>query len=187
MSPTGRPEGESAPKRVSAEGSPVSTPPLTFRFFTSHPAHMVALGFGSGMSPWAPGTVGTLFAIPLGEWLWLHTTDVGYLLVVALFVLGGAWAADRTGRDLGVPDHGGIVIDEIAAMLLMLYFTGTDLAHVALAFLLFRLFDILKPPPIRTLDARLKNGIGVMVDDLVAAGMALVAFAAIVRVTGWPA
>jgi phosphatidylglycerophosphatase A len=165
----------------------MSTPPLTFRFFTSHPAHMIALGFGSGMSPWAPGTVGTLFAIPLGDWLRLHTDDVGYLLVVALFVLGGAWAAERTGRDLGVADHGGIVIDEIAAMLLVLFFTGTDLARIALAFLLFRLFDILKPPPIRAIDARMKNGIGVMVDDLVAAGMALVAFALIVRVTGWPA
>jgi phosphatidylglycerophosphatase A len=164
----------------------MSARPLTFRFFTAHPAHMIALGFGSGMSPWAPGTVGTLFAIPLGEWLRLHTTDVGYLFVVALFVLGGAWAADRTGRDLGVPDHGGIVIDEIAAMLLMLCFTGTSLARVALAFLLFRLFDILKPPPIRALDARMKNGIGVMVDDLVAAGMALLAFALIVRITGWP-
>ena len=81
----------------------------------------------------------------------------------------------------------GIVIDEIAAMLLVLFFTGTDLARIALAFLLFRLFDILKPPPIRAIDARMKNGIGVMVDDLVAAGMALVAFALIVRVTGWPA
>ena len=98
-----------------------------------------------------------------------------------------ALGPDRTGRDLGVADHGGIVIDEIAAMLLMLFFTGTDLARIALAFLLFRLFDILKPPPIRAIDARMKSGIGVMVDDLVAAAMALVVFAVIQRVTGWPA
>ena len=92
------------------------------------------------------------------------------LLVVALFVLGGAWAAERTGRDLGVADHGGIVIDEIAAMLLMLFFTGTDLARIALAFLLFRLFDIVKPPPIGWLDRTVKGGFGAMLDDFVAAG-----------------
>jgi phosphatidylglycerophosphatase A len=163
------------------------TPALTFRFFVAHPAHVIALGFGTGLSPWAPGTVGTLFAIPLGDWLNLRTSDTEYLVVLALLAIVGAWAADRTGRDIGVADHGGIVIDEIVAMLLVMFFVGTDPARVALGFLLFRAFDIAKPPPIRTLDARMKNGIGAMLDDLVAAAMALVAFALVVRLTGWPA
>lgn len=162
-------------------------PALTFRFFVAHPAHFVALGFGTGLSPWAPGTVATLFAIPLGDWLALRTSDAGYLAIVALLLVAGAWAAQRTGRDLGVADHGGIVIDEIVAFLLVMYFAGTSLPRIALAFLLFRLFDIVKPPPISTIDARLKNGVGVMLDDLVAAALALFAFAVIVRVTGWPA
>ena len=161
-------------------------PALTFRFFVAHPAHFVALGFGAGMSPWAPGTVGTLLAIPLGDWLNVVTSDAGYLVAVAALALVGAWASDRTGRDLGVADHGGIVIDEIVAMLLVMFFVGTDLRRVALGFLLFRLFDIVKPPPIRALDARMKNGVGVMLDDLVAAALALVSFAVIVRLTGWP-
>jgi phosphatidylglycerophosphatase A len=164
----------------------MATPALTFRFFVAHPAHFIALGFGSGMSPWAPGTVGTLFAIPLGDWLNLHTTDAGYLLAVAALFAVGTWAADRTGRDLGVADHGSIVIDEIAAFLLVMFFLGTDLARVAVGFLLFRIFDIVKPPPIRAVDARMKNGLGVMLDDLVAAAMALVVFAVLLRVTGWP-
>ena len=163
-----------------------AAPPLTFRFFVAHPAHFIALGFGAGMSPWAPGTVGTLLAIPLVDWLNLYTTDAGYLVAVLAFFVVGAWAAERTGRDLGVADHGGIVIDEIAAFLLVMFFVGTDLARVALGFLLFRLFDIVKPAPIRTVDARMKNGVGVMLDDALAAGMALVAFAVILRVTGWP-
>lgn len=160
---------------------------LTIRFLFAHPAHFLALGFGTGLSPWAPGTVATLFAIPLGDWLSLQTTDAGYLAVVAALVVLGAWASERTGRDLGAADHGGIVIDEIAAFLLLMFFTGTDLRRIALAFLLFRLFDIAKPPPIRAIDARMKHGVGVMLDDLVAAAMALFVFAAIVRVTGWPA
>lgn len=159
---------------------------LTFRFFVAHPAHVIALGFGTGMSPWAPGTVGTLFAIPLGDWLNVHTTDAGYLVAVALLAAVGAWASHRTGRDLGEADHGGIVIDEIVAFLLVMFFVGTNLTRIAFAFLLFRLFDIAKPPPIGSLDARMKNGIGVMLDDLVAAAMALLVFAVVVRLTGWP-
>jgi phosphatidylglycerophosphatase A len=164
----------------------MSAAPLTLRFFVAHPAHMIALGFGTGLSPVAPGTVATLFAIPLGDWLRLVTNDLGYLLVVLLVVLGGGWAAERTGRALGAADHSGIVIDEIAAFLLVMFFVGTDWRRIALAFALFRLFDIAKPPPIRAIDARIKNGAGVMLDDLVAAAFTLVVFAIVVRVSGWP-
>jgi phosphatidylglycerophosphatase A len=156
-----------------------------YRFLVAHPAHMIALGFGTGLSPVAPGTVGTLFGLLLGAYVAQHTSDLGYLTVVALTIVAGAWAAERTGRDLGVADHGGIVIDEIAAIMLMLFFTGFDGLRPAFAFVLFRLFDIVKPPPIRTLDARWKNGLGVMADDLLAAGFALLVFALGVRILAW--
>lgn len=162
-------------------------PALNARFLLAHPAHFVALGFGAGLSPWAPGTVGTLVAIPVAGLLWRWTGDAGFLVAIGVLLFGGAWAAERTGRDLGRADHGAIVIDEIAAFLVVLFFTGPDLARIALAFLLFRLFDITKPPPIRTIDARMKGGIGVMLDDLLAAGFALLVYALVVRVTGWPA
>ncbi len=94
------------------------------------------------------------------------------------------WAAQRTGRDLGVADHGSIVIDETAAFLFVLYFAGTDPLRQAFAFLLFRVFDIVKPPPIRQLDASMKNGFGVMADDFLAAAYALLALALGQRLLG---
>lgn len=159
----------------------------TPRFLFSHPAHLIALGFGAGLVPWAPGTFGTLLAIPIAYLLWSWTNDIGFLALVLAILFAGAWAAGHTGRALGTPDHGGIVIDEVAAFLLVLFFTGPFPSRIGFAFLLFRLFDIAKPPPIRTIDARMKSGIGVMVDDLVAAGFALVVYAIVVRLTGWPA
>ncbi len=156
----------------------------TLRFLVQHPAHFLALGFGSGLAPFAPGTWGTLVAIPIAALLRLTGSDVAFLLAAGILVVAGAWAAETTSRHLGAPDHGSIVIDEIAAFLLVLFFVGADTARVAWAFLLFRLFDIAKPPPIGAIDRRWKNGWGVMVDDLVAAGYALVAFALGVRVLG---
>ena len=149
----------------------------SFGFLVRHPAHFVALGFGAGLAPVAPGTFGTLVALPIAALLWRHVGDAGFAAAIAvLFALGG-WAATVTGRDLGVPDHGAIVCDEVVAFLLVLFFVGNDGVRVAFAFLLFRLFDILKPPPIRQLDARLKNGFGVMVDDIAAAGYTLLVLA----------
>ncbi len=97
-------------------------------------------------------------------------------VLAALFALG-VWACGRTGRALGVADHGGMVWDETVAFLLVLFFTPASLAWQAWAFLLFRLFDILKPPPIRYFDRKWKTGFGVMFDDLLAAGYALLVLA----------
>lgn len=146
-------------------------------FLLQHPAHFYALGFGAGLMPVAPGTFGTLVAVPLAIVLWRHATDA--LFIVALLLLGGlgVWAGEITGRNLGVPDHGAIVCDEVVAFLLVLFFTGPDPAAVIVAFVLFRAFDVLKPPPIRTFDARWKNGWGVMFDDLLAAAYTLLALA----------
>lgn len=141
------------------------------QFLLAHPAHFVALGFGAGLAPKAPGTVGTLVAFPLYAllagapffWLWMLA-----------FLLLGIWACEVAGRNLGVPDHGGIVWDEVVAFLCVLPFAPQSLVGFALAFALFRLFDIWKPFPIGWLDARIKGGLGVMLDDLLAAVYAIV-------------
>ena len=148
------------------------------RFLLARPAHFFALGFGAGLAPAAPGTFGTLVAIPIAALLRASGSDVVYLAAVAALFALGVWAAAITGRDLGVPDHGAIVCDEVVAFLVVLFFVDLDGVRIAFAFLLFRLFDIVKPPPIRQLDRALQNGFGVMLDDLVAAGYTLVVLAA---------
>lgn len=149
----------------------------TLRFLFLHPAHFIALGFGAGLSRFAPGTFGTLVAIPIALALHAFAGDTGYLVATAALLGVGVWAAHVTGRALGAPDHGSIVIDEVVAFLIVLFFAGTTPLRIAVAFGLFRFFDIVKPPPIRQLDAALKSGVGVMLDDLVAALYALVVFA----------
>jgi phosphatidylglycerophosphatase A len=142
-------------------------------FLFSHPAHFLALGFGAGLTPKAPGTWGTLAAFPV--YLAMHgLPGSAYWLLVAAFCLGGIWICGRTGRDLGVHDHGGIVWDEIAAFLIVLPFAPSNLFGYLIAFALFRLFDIWKPPPIAWLDRRVQGGVGVMLDDLLAAAYAIV-------------
>ncbi|MCC6609814.1 MAG: phosphatidylglycerophosphatase A [Burkholderiales bacterium] len=141
----------------------------TAAFLVAHPAHFLALGFGTGLAPFGPGTVGTLLAIPLhaalGRWL----SPLGILALLPAFFALGVWACGRTGRDLGAADHSGMNWDEIVAYLLVLVFTPPGLAWQVFAFVAFRCFDILKPPPIRHFDRTLKGGFGVMLDDLVAA------------------
>jgi phosphatidylglycerophosphatase A len=152
----------------------------TPNFLFSHPAHFIALGFGSGLAPKAPGTFGTLAALPL---FWLlklaGLSPPGLLAVIAAGFLVGVWACTVAGKSLGVSDHGGIVWDEIIAMWLVLAFTPSSWLGWLFAFGLFRFFDILKPWPIRFFDARLKNGFGVMFDDLLAAIYALLV------ISGW--
>ena len=153
-------------------------------FLLTHPAHFIALGFGTGLSPAAPGTIGTLLAFPLyavlGRWL----SPAGVLaLLPALFALG-VWACGRTGRALGAEDHSSMNWDEIVAFLLVLVFTPPGLAWQAAAFGAFRLFDIVKPAPIRYLDRTVKGGFGVMLDDLLAAFYTLLLLAAARMVLG---
>jgi phosphatidylglycerophosphatase A len=148
-------------------------------FLLSHPAHFVALGFGTGLSPIAPGTVGTLLAFPLYAVLayWFATQWVA-AAIAAFFVLG-VWACGRTGRDLGVADHGSMNWDEIVAFLAVLVLTPPLVLWQVAAFLLFRFFDVVKPPPIRQVDRALKGGFGVMLDDVVAAFYTLLVLAAV--------
>jgi phosphatidylglycerophosphatase A len=156
----------------------------TLRFLVEHPAHLLALGFGAGLAPAAPGTFGTLVALPIAAALWAYWGDLGFVIAIPALFLVGIWASTVTARDLGVPDHGAIVWDEVVAFLLVLFFVGNDTLRVALAFVLFRFFDIVKPPPIRQVDARLTGGFGVMADDILAAGYTLLAFAVGQRLLG---
>jgi phosphatidylglycerophosphatase A len=149
-----------------------------FQFLIAHPAHFLGLGFGTGLSPKAPGTVGTLVGFPLFALIANQSLIVQLCIITALFFLG-IYCCSVTGKGLGVADHGGIVWDEIVAMMLVLTVTPSVWWAWLLAFALFRLFDIWKPFPIRQLDAKLKNGFGVMLDDLLAAIFAIICLKAI--------
>jgi phosphatidylglycerophosphatase A len=156
----------------------------TFAFLVRHPAHWIALGFGTGLVPRAPGTAGTLVALPIAWFLNAYAGTGGWITAMVGVALVGTWATHVTARDLGVADHGSIVVDEIAAFLLVLFFAGPNPLRVAIAFVLFRAFDILKPPPIRQIDRGMKGAVGVMADDYVAAAYTLVLLAVGTRVLG---
>ena len=133
-----------------------------------NPIHLLAFGFGSGLSPVAPGTFGTLAAIPIYLALVNSVDSVIYLLVVILLSLLGFWLCGKTAKDLGVHDHPGIVWDEIVGFLITMYLVPLSWVWIMVGFALFRAFDILKPWPIRSLDQKVEGGIGIMLDDIVA-------------------
>lgn len=148
------------------------------KFLFSHPAHLVACGLGSGLSPVAPGTAGTLFAWATFPLLRASLPADGQLLVFLLLCfVGGVVAVHRTGHDLGVVDHCAIVWDEIMPFWLVLLFCPAGWLWQGAAFALFRLFDITKPYPASYFDEKVKNGFGVMADDLCAAAYTLLALA----------
>jgi phosphatidylglycerophosphatase A len=149
-------------------------------FVLSHPAHLVAFGFGAGLAPFIPGTFGTLLGWALG-WA-LGGISPGLVLLAALVLfLVGVWACEVTGRHLGVADHGAMVWDEVVAFLLILAIVPRELAWQAAAFVAFRFFDIAKPPPIRYFERRFGGGFGVMFDDIAAAAYTLLLLAAAKR------
>ena len=132
------------------------------------PVNFLAFGFGTGLAPVAPGTAGSLPGVLL---FWL-TLDFGLyvqLTVAAVLVVAGVWICGESARRIGVHDHGGIVWDEIAGMYLTLMAAPLTPIGWLAAFVLFRVMDIVKPWPIRDLDHRLGGGVGIMLDDLVAA------------------
>jgi phosphatidylglycerophosphatase A len=136
--------------------------------FLMHPVHFFALGFGSGCVPRLPGTAGTLVGVMLYLAL-MHLAWQYYLAVVAVLCLAGVWLCGYTARALGVHDHPAIVWDEISGYLLTMAFAPEGWLWIVLGFVLFRVFDIFKPWPIVLLDKRVKGGLGVMADDLLAA------------------
>jgi phosphatidylglycerophosphatase A len=132
----------------------------------SHPIHFLAFGFGSGLSPKAPGTMGTLAALPMI--LLAHGLGIPLWILFLITTIAGIWLADKSSKALGVHDHPGIVIDEFAGMMLTLLFIPLSWISVLLGFALFRLFDIWKPWPIRVIDEKVHGGLGIMLDDLLA-------------------
>ena len=132
------------------------------------PSGFLAFGFGSGLSPVAPGTIGTLVAIPFAILLKNLSEPVFWLVLLALFWLG-VWLCDRVSRKLGVHDHGGIVWDEMVGYWLAVAFVPLQWPWLLAGFVLFRFFDIYKPWPIRQLDKKVLGGFGIMIDDVLAA------------------
>ena len=153
----------------------------TPRFAFAHPAHVIALGFGTGLAPFSPGTAGALLAFPIYMLLdrWLEPLEI--FLVIAAFFAIGVWACERTGRDLGAADHRAMNWDEVVAMMLILLVVPDELEWWVFAFGAFRFFDIAKPPPIGHIDRTMKNGVGVMFDDIVAGFYTLLLMAVVKR------
>lgn len=142
--------------------------PKGFQFH--NPIHLLAFGFGSGLAAVAPGTWGTAVAIPLFLLVPDFLPLVTYAILVLLISAQGIYLCGKTAKDLGVHDHGGIVWDEIAGYfvtMLPVFPTG-DWRLIVAGFVLFRLFDIVKPWPIKWLDKHVHGGLGIMVDDLLA-------------------
>ncbi|MGH6622346.1 MAG: phosphatidylglycerophosphatase A family protein [Burkholderiaceae bacterium] len=183
MSPNPLPHPLSAPGEPTQSTVSAAIPRSpSWPWLWSHPAHFVAAGFGSGLLRPGPGTWGTvagwvLFVV-LDRWL----SDAMWIALIALTFAIGCWAAQRAGDSLGRADHGSIVIDEIVAFWIVLLLVPSTLLAQALAFVVFRFFDIVKPPPIGALDRRFKNGVGVMIDDLVAALYTLLLAAVAARI-----
>ncbi|UYM14133.1 phosphatidylglycerophosphatase A family protein [Endozoicomonas euniceicola] len=138
----------------------------------SNPVHFLAFGLGSGLAPKAPGTFGTLAAVPF--YLLLQYLPVwNYLLVLVVSMVLGIWICDRTSKDLGVHDHPGIVWDEFVGYWITMMAAPAGWLWVITGFVLFRFFDIIKPWPIRVLDKKVKGGFGIMIDDVIAGLFAL--------------
>lgn len=139
----------------------------TFRQLLSQPVHLLAFGFGSGLAPKAPGTFGTLAAVPLFFLMSGLAPDVYFaLLVVASLV--GVYLCHKTAADLRVHDHSGIVWDEFVGLWITLFLVPSGWVWVLIGFALFRFFDVLKPWPISWLDRHVHGGFGIMIDDIVA-------------------
>jgi phosphatidylglycerophosphatase A len=159
-------------------------PRPNWAFAMQSSAHMIALGFGSGLMRPAPGTWGTIFGwVTFNYFLASLSSHTQGLVIAAAFALG-VWACGAAGKALGVIDHGAWVWDEVVAFWLVLWLLPASVGSQLWAFLLFRFFDIVKPAPIRQLDAQMKNGFGVMFDDIVAAGYTLLVIALWARLFG---
>ncbi|WXL26533.1 phosphatidylglycerophosphatase A [Ectopseudomonas mendocina] len=147
-----------------------------------NPWHFLAFGFGSGTMRKAPGTWGSLVALPFVPLL-QQLPDWGYWLVLAVSIVFGCWLCGKVARDLGVHDHEGIVWDEFVGIWITFWLAPAGWGWLALGFLLFRLFDILKPWPISWVDRQVHGGFGIMLDDILAGVLAWLSMQLIVW--GW--
>jgi phosphatidylglycerophosphatase A len=147
---------------------------LTARQVFTNPIHFLAYGFGAGLSPKAPGTMGTVVAIPIYVLLMVYAGSAVYLTVLAVALIGGIFICGYTARKMGIDDPKGVVWDEIVGYLITMLGLPLGWLWVIGGFLLFRLFDIWKPWPIRWVDRQVKGGVGIMLDDVIAAIFACV-------------
>jgi len=144
----------------------------------SSPVHFLAFGFGSGLAPFAPGTFGTLAAIPL--YLLMQGLSLPiYLVITAIVCVVGVWICGKSSEKLGVHDHSGIVWDEFAGYFVTMIAAPAGWLWILIGFALFRLFDIWKPWPISVLDKQVHGGLGIMVDDILAGVFAWVCLQAL--------
>ncbi len=147
----------------------------------TNPVHFLSLGFGSGLSPYAPGTAGTLAAIPL-FWLMAPMSLLFYVATVCVLFVLGIYLCQQTTNRLGAHDHSAIVWDEVVGYLLTMTAVPFDWRWVILGFFLFRLFDVWKPWPVRLLDRHVTGGLGIMLDDVGAAVYAALSLQAILYI-----
>lgn len=139
----------------------------------TQPVHFLAFGFGSGLSPFAPGTAGTIFAVVL--YLLLEQLPLAaYLLMLLITFSAGIYLCGRSAKMLGVHDHGGIVWDEFVGYWITMLVAPSGWVWIVIGFILFRLFDILKPFPINLFDKHVDGGLGIMIDDAIAGSFAWV-------------
>lgn len=145
-----------------------------FRWLVQRPVCFLGFGFGTGLAPVMPGTFGTLPALPLVCVLqFLGVSAWGLTALCAILFVAGIRICDVTERELGVSDYGGIVWDEIVAMMLVLAWVPYSLGWWSAAFVAFRFFDMLKPWPIKWFERRFHGGFGIMLDDVIAAILAV--------------
>jgi len=145
----------------------------TDKFTLSDPIQFLALGFGSGLSPKAPGTMGTLVAIPIFIAL-SFLTPLYYLAIVVVMTVLGIYICQKAADAAGVHDHGAIVWDEIAGYLITMFMIPLSWQTIVTGFILFRIFDIFKPWPISFIDKKIHGGFGIMLDDVLAGIFSLV-------------
>lgn len=136
------------------------------KIFTN-PINFLAFGFGAGLAPKAPGTFGTLIAIPL-VWLASYLSTNSYVLLTLAICAVGVYLCHQSAKELGVHDHPGIVWDEIAGFFITMIGFSFTWVNVILGFALFRVFDIIKPWPIKWADTKVDGGLGIMLDDIIA-------------------
>ena len=128
----------------------------------------MAFGFGSGLMPFAPGTFGTIAALPLYFFM-MNLSPLVYALFTTLAFIAGVCVCDKVAKDMGVHDYPGIVWDEIVGYFITMFLAPPGVLWMALGFILFRIFDIWKPQPIRWVDEKVHGGLGIMLDDVLAA------------------
>jgi phosphatidylglycerophosphatase A len=149
----------------------------------ANPIHLLAFGFGAGLSPKAPGTMGTVVAV----FIYLVLPNMPPIIYAGLILLSfvfGIWICGKTAEDLGVHDHGGIVWDEFVGYWITMFMAPSGLFWVLLGFVLFRLLDIFKPWPIKWADKELAGGLGIMLDDVLAGIMAALCMHSLVALIG---